>query len=84
VSDLLITVLIVKKTELMLKFRNVHVHLLMEIMKFHYKLIVHHVAQDVTLVLNITFVKSVNLTLSELIFQIVIVLMDIMKKVGSV
>jgi hypothetical protein len=45
VKDLLITVLIVKKTELMLKFQNVHVHSTMDSMKLKNKLIAHLVIQ---------------------------------------
>lgn len=81
---MLTTVLIVEKTELMLKSQIVHVHLLKDSMKSHYKLIVHHVPQDVKPVLNITFVKSVKLTLSDLSFHNVHVMMDTMKKVGFV
>jgi hypothetical protein len=84
VLEMLTTVLIVEKIELMLKLQIVHVHLMLDSMKSHSKLIVHHVPQDVKPVLNITFVKSVKLILTDLSFQLVHVLMDIMKMVGFV
>jgi hypothetical protein len=84
VKVLLITVLTVEKTELMLKLQNVHVHSNLDIMKFKCKLIVHHVLQNVTSVLNMPSVKDVKLDLTEKVFQNVHVKMDIMNKAYSV
>jgi hypothetical protein len=80
VKVLLITVLIVEKTDLILKLQNVHVHSNLDIMKFKCKLIVHHVLQNVTSVLNMPSVKDVKPDLTEKVFQNVHVKMDIMNK----
>jgi hypothetical protein len=77
---MLITVLIVKKTEMMLKLQDVHVHSLPDIMKSHYKLIAHHVLQNVTNVLIITLVDLVKLDLTELVSQNVHVKTDTSNK----
>lgn len=77
---MLITVLIVKKTEKMLTLQNVHVHSLLDIMKSHYKLIAHHVLQNVTPVLIIIPVSSVKPDLTELVSQNVHVKTDTSNK----
>lgn len=77
---MLITVLIVKKTEMMLTPQNVHVNSLLDIMKSHYKLIAHHVPPDVTPVLIITPVLSVKPDLTELVSQNVHVKTDGLNK----
>jgi chromate transport protein ChrA len=80
----MITVLIVKKTESMLKFLNVHVQCKMDSMKSICKLIVHHVIQLVLPVPYTSHVFHVNKTLTELPHQNVHVKMDISKKVSNV
>jgi hypothetical protein len=77
---MLITVLIVEKTEMILIYQTVHVHLLLDIMKSHYKLIAHHVLQNVTNVLIITLVDLVKLDLTELVSQNVHVKTDTLNK----
>lgn len=77
---MLITVLIVKKTEKMLTPQNVHVHSLLDIMKSQCKLIAHHVHQNVTPVLITTPVLSVKPDLTELVSQNVHVKTDTSNK----
>jgi hypothetical protein len=81
---LLITVLTVKKTELMLKFLTVHVHLTKDFMKLINNHIAHHVIQLVLLVPFTSLVKLAHKTLTEPFHQIVNVKMDISKEVSYV
>jgi hypothetical protein len=65
---------------MILIYQTVHVHLLPDIMKSHYKLIAHHVLQNVTNVLIITLVDLVKLDLTELVSQNVHVKTDTLNK----